>query len=450
MTRVFRGWRSLLGTVALGIATSVAWLGGAGPAAENVLSVDGRSNANPSIAAAGAFVAVTWVASAEGARPDVYAAVSADAGRTFARPVRVSGSAGADVSGEQPPRVVLAPRQGRAAAIVVVWTAKAPAGTRLLSARSEDGGRTFSSPSVVGGSDAAGNRGWQSVAMTPAGDAFAVWLDHRETVSTASTRTSTQGGAHQHAHGEEAAETTPPAADRPDGAIRAQLSKLFFGPVNGSGAARALASGVCYCCKTTIAAGPDGRFYSAWRHVYPGSIRDIAFTMSEDGGKTFVPPVRVSEDKWALNGCPENGPSLAVDARRRVHLVWPTLVPAAGPAGESALALFYAASSDGRRFTARQRIPSGPVARHPQIAIDPGGDVFVVWDESVGGGRRQIGAARGTVDASGAVSFTRQTIGDKESAVYPVAAVTNAGLLVAHVSRPATGASVIRLTHVSP
>jgi hypothetical protein len=446
MTRVCGRWRSLLGSVALGIATSVAWLGGAGPAAEDVLSVDGRSHANPSIAAAGAFVAVTWVASAEGAGADVYAALSADAGRTFGRPVRVSGSAGADVSGEQPPRVVLAPRQGRTAAIVVVWTSKAPAGTRLLSARSDDGGRTFSSPSVVGGSDAAGNRGWQSVAMTPAGDAFAVWLDHRETVST---RSSSQGGAHQHAHSEEAAETTPPAADRPDGAIRAQLSKLFFGPVTGSGAARALASGVCYCCKTTIAAGPDGRFYAAWRHVYPGSIRDIAFTMSDDGGRTFAAPVRVSEDKWALNGCPENGPSLAVDARRRVHLVWPTLVPAAGPAGESALALFYAASSEGRRFTARQRIPSGPVARHPQIALGPRGDVFVVWDESAGGGRRQIGTARGTPDAGGAMSFTRQTIGDKVSATYPVAAVTDAGLLVAHVSRPTTGPPVIRLTRVS-
>jgi hypothetical protein len=446
MTRVFGRWRRGLGTVALGIATSVAWLGGAVPAPRDVLSVDGRSNAHPSIAAAGAFVAVTWVASADGAGADVYAAVSTDSGRTFASPVRVSGSAGADVSGEQPPRVVVAPRQGRPAAMVVVWTSKAPAGTRLLSARSDDGGRTFSPPSVVGGSDAAGNRGWHSVAMTPAGNAYAVWLDHRETVPTGS---SSQGGAHQHAHSAEAAETTPPAADRPDGAIRAQLSKLFFGPVNGSGAARALAGGVCYCCKTTIAAGPDGRFYAAWRHVYPGSLRDIAFTMSEDGGTTFTSPVRVSEDKWALNGCPENGPSLAVDARRRVHLVWPTLVPAAVPAGESALALFYAASSDGRRFTARQRIPSGSLARHPHIAIAPRGDVFVVWDESVGGGRRQIGAARGTVEAGGAVSFTRQTIGDRESSTYPVAAVTSAGLLVAHVSRPATGPSVIRLTRVS-
>ena len=64
-------------------------------------------------------------------------------------------------------------------------------------------------------------------------------------------------------------------------------------------------------------------------------------------------------------------------------------------------------------------------------------------------GLRQIGAARGTVDAGGAMSFTRQTIGDRESSTYPVAAVTDAGLLVAHVSRPATGPSVIRLTRIA-
>jgi hypothetical protein len=446
MTRVER-WRSGCGAVALGVAVSVAWLGGAVSSGDGVLKVDGRSNANPSIAAAGAFVAVAWVASAEGGGAGVFAAVSSNAGRTFSTPVPVSGTAAVDVSGEQPPRVVLGPRQGRAPGIVVVWTSKTPSGTRLLTARSDDGGRQFSAPALVPGSDAAGNRGWESVAMTPGGDAFAVWLDHRE---TASNRPAAAGGAHQHAHAEEsAAETAPPDPSRPDGAIRAQLSKLFFGPVSGSGAARALAGGVCYCCKTTLAAGPDGRFYAAWRHVYPGNLRDIAFTMSDDGGKTFAPPVRVSEDRWVLNGCPENGPSLAVDARRRVHMVWPTLVPAATPSGESTLALFYAMSSDGRRFTARQRIPATAVARHPHMALGPAGDVFVVWDESTGG-RRQIGTARGTVDVNGVASFTRRTIDDKEQATYPVVAVTADGPLVAHVSRPATGPSLIRVTRVSP
>jgi hypothetical protein len=110
-----------------------------------VLAVAGRANANPSIAAAGAFVAVAWAAT--GSRgTDVYLAASSDAGRTFSSPALVSGSAGANVSGEQPPRVVLSPRAGRAPDVVVVWTSKAASGTRLLSARSDDGGRRFSAP----------------------------------------------------------------------------------------------------------------------------------------------------------------------------------------------------------------------------------------------------------------------------------------------------------------
>ncbi|HET9267196.1 MAG TPA: hypothetical protein VFO31_03495 [Vicinamibacterales bacterium] len=73
--------------------------------------------------------------------------------------------------------------------------------------------------------------------------------------------------------------------------------------------------------------------YVAWRHVYPGNVRDIAFTMSNDGGKTFAAPIRVSDDRWVLDGCPEKDPALAVDAHRRVDVVWPTLVPPAGAAG---------------------------------------------------------------------------------------------------------------------
>ena len=388
-----------------------------------VLAVAGRSNANPSIAAAGAFVAVTWAATGERGT-DIYLAASADAGRTFGRPALVSGPAGANVSGEQPPRVVLSPRTGRAPDVVVVWTSKASSGTRLLSARSDDGGRRFSAPVPLPGSDAPGNRGWESVAVTRGGGVVAAWLDHRETA------------AHGARHGTQ------------DGAARAQLSKLFFGPVGGGGAGQALTSGVCYCCKTTLATDADGRVYVAWRHVYPGNVRDIAFTMSNDGGKTFAAPIRVSDDRWVLDGCPENGPALAVDASRRVHVVWPTLVPPANRSGEPTMELFHAMSSDGRRFTARQRIPSGGVARHPQMALGSRGDLVIVWDEPAGG-RRRIAMARGTIGESGGLSFARQTIEDGSSATYPVVAVTSDGPLVAWTSGSASNA-VIRLTRLMP
>ena len=71
-----------------------------------------------------------------------------------------------------------------------------------------------------------------------------------------------------------------------------------------------------------------GRLVSAWRHVYEGNLRDIAFTESRDGGATFAKPARVSEDGWAINGCPDDGPALAADAAGGVHIAWPTVIPA--------------------------------------------------------------------------------------------------------------------------
>src|SRR4029079_2845491 len=172
-----------------------------------------------------------------------------------------------------------------------------------------------------------------------------VWLDHRELAQ--------QDGAVAASHHDH----TASSGAKPDGVAMAQRSKLYFASLDGAVAPRALTGGVCYCCKTALATAADGWVFAGRRHVYPGNIRDIAFTMSRDGGNTFAVPLRVSEDKWVLEGCPDDGPAMAVDAKRRIHIVWPTLVDDAG-ADSPTIALFYATSGDGLRFTPRARIPS--------------------------------------------------------------------------------------------
>ena len=112
------------------------------------------------------------------------------------------------------------------------------------------------------------------------------------------------------------------------------------------------ATGVCFCCKTAVAVDTRGAVYAAWRHIFPGSMRDIAFARSTDGGRHFEPPVRVSEDKWELNGCPEDGPTLAVDQAGTIHIAWATVVNE----GEPLKALFYATSRDGKTFSPRARV----------------------------------------------------------------------------------------------
>jgi len=400
------------------------------------LAVNGRSNAQPSITASGRFVAVTWGAADADGATDVYVATSRDGGRTLGTPTRVNDAATvASLSGEQPPHVALIPRAGRDPAIVVVWTAKGATGTRLLSAQSDDGGKSFARPTEVPGTDAPGNRGWHAVTTDRDGHVVAVWLDHRELAQGSASGAGASASGHNHAaHG----------AQQTDGAARAQRSKLFFASLDGEATAQALTGGVCYCCKTAIATGADGSVYAAWRHVYTGNVRDIAFTVSRDEGRTFAEPVRVSEDEWVLDGCPENGPAIAIDARNRVHVVWPTLVAGSTPDSEPTMALFYAVSANGEQFTPRRQIPTEGVPRHVQIALTARGDVVVAWDEQANDERR-VALARATADSGGSTVFTRQAMGDV-TASYPVIATTPDGIVAAWTSGRAE--SIVRVERV--
>jgi hypothetical protein len=206
----------------------------------------------------------------------------------------------------------------------------------------------------------------------------------------------------------------------------AQKSSLYYASLSPDATPeRALTPGVCYCCKTALAVGPDSSVYAAWRHVFPGNLRDMAFTMSRDGGRSFLPPVRVSEDKWAIDGCPDDGPAMMVDGRGTVHLVWLTVIDSGTTEG----ALFYA-SWNGRGFTPRVRIPTlGPGPAHPQIVSTRAERMFVAWDEAVNG--RRVAAMREV-----RIQKTRRpvfgelvTLSSSSPGTYPVLAATEKGLV---------------------
>jgi hypothetical protein len=423
-----RGCRgALIGLIALcGATMRAAPLPAQAPV---LLGVPARANESVSVAAEGRFVAVVWGASTTGGT-DVYSAVSRDGGVRFGAPVRVNAAAfDARVGGEQPPHVVLVPRRGAEPALVVVWTAKRPEGSRLLTARSDDGGASFGATSIVPGTDAAGNRGWESVAVDAGGRVHVLWLDHRRmAVAT-------------HQHGAPSPASATASTAKPDPVERASLSQLYVAPLDGSSAPQAITGGVCYCCKTSFIAGSDGTLHGVWRHVFPGDLRDIAFTTSRNRGRTFSAPVRVSEDHWEFDGCPDNGPALAVDGARRVHVVWPSPADVTNP---SVMALFYALSPDARQFMPRVRIPTSGPAGHVQVLAEPRGSVLVAWDEMSRAGR-SVMMARGTPDARGRIQF--QAVGSPAAGRYPAVALTTAGAVIAW-AQPKDGGSVIAVAQV--
>jgi hypothetical protein len=415
--------------LAVGIVVALAVLAASGraqPAAPRMLAVPDRANEHVSAAASHTFVALAWAATTADGRTDIFSAVSRDGGASFASPVRVNDVAGqASANAEQPPRVALVSRPGAIPEIVVVWTARGDAGTRLLTARSRDGGTTFGRAAAVAGSDAAGNRGWHSIAVDGDGRVHAAWLDHRDGAAS--------GGHAHHQHGT-AASRAPE-----DGTTRAQRSQIFAASLDGSVAARSLARGVCYCCKTAMASAPGGGLFVAWRHVYAGNRRDIAFASSRDGGRTFTAPIRISEDEWQLDGCPENGPAMTVDAGQRVHVIWPTLV---AERGRETLRLFHASTADGRTFTPRAALPTAGAAYHPQLVVTGDGTLAAAWDEFAAGGRR-LKVAHGRPDASGRVQFTAREMATSGSAFSPALAATSSGVVVAWTARDAGRAAIM-------
>jgi hypothetical protein len=398
------------------------------------LEVAGRSNATPWVAASGSFVAVAWGAST-GDKTDVFVAVSRDGGSSFGTPVRVNRVDGeARLRGEMPPRVALASKKGATAPeVVVLWAASQGTAAEIKTARSRDGGLTFELPVVLQAAGAPGNRGWAAVALDDQGAAHAIWLDHRRHAADRSEG----AAAHVHQHG---------PAPAHDGFAMAQQSGLYYASTGSAPVReRELTNGVCYCCKTALATGPNGSVFAAWRHVYPGSVRDMAFTVSRDRGRSFSPPVRVSDDGWAINGCPEDGPSMSVDARGTVHVVWPTLISGPNPEG----ALFYASTRDGRTFTRRVRVPTlgSPKPSHPQLVSDRAGRLLVAWDEVVKGQR--VSAVREVKVGGATPSFGPiVTLAPQGPAMYPGIAASDRGLVAVWTTGSEPSRVVARLVQI--
>ncbi|HWJ55922.1 MAG TPA: sialidase family protein, partial [Vicinamibacterales bacterium] len=367
-----------------------------GSAASPTLAVAGRASAFVSLAADGDRVAATWIASSD-AGADIFAAVSEDGGRRFGAPERVNDIPGdAAGNGEQPPRLALQDR-----AMTVIWVSKRDGVAGIRAAQSNDAGRTFAPARTISPEGLHGARGWESVALDADGVAHAAWLDGRNAQSA-------PAGAHVH------------------GAMRQDIVHAMWRG-DGEIVETPVASDVCFCCKTgVVARGRD--VFVVWRHLFPGGVRDIAIARSGDGGRTFAAPVRVSEDNWKIDACPDDGPSIVVEDGGVLHVVWPTLLQDGGP---QRTAIFEAVSRDGgATFSPRARVDSAANgASHPRIA-SLGQSPAVVWDEFSAAGRRVMWRAGQT---------PARALGEGS---YPAVAAARGSFVVAWTEPAAAGSRI--------
>jgi hypothetical protein len=208
---------------------------------------------------------------------------SEDSGDTFDQPVWVSErDAHLSSHGENSSGYVVTPEVMYAA-----WNQ----GLDIRLARSLTWGGSFDKPLRISDKPAKDFSGYVSIGVAPNGDVWATWLDTRdrenghEVYSLYAARSSDQGATF--------------------------------------GKNMRVASHVCECCRPNVSFGPKGEVMLFWRHIYPGSIRDMTVAMSADNGATFTSPIRIAEDNWKLDGCPDSGVALA-RAGNRLYAAWLT------------------------------------------------------------------------------------------------------------------------------
>lgn len=212
-------------------------------------------------------------------------------------------------------------------------------------ARSTDGGRTFSEPVRVHGGEAS-RPGFTALAVGPDGAVQCGWLDGRNQAQQ------------------------PFVALRPAGAEGFRPERLVYPGRDDQG--------VCPCCDVALARAPDGTQVVAFRNSDSGD-RDVwlSRTLPGEPGE-FEPPVPVTSGHWAFEGCPHDGPSLAM-VGDRLHVLWMD-------AHTGKNRIYHARSPLGAwDFEPREVNPRAAGSQgHPKLVATGSGTLHAVWDEALG------------------------------------------------------------------
>jgi hypothetical protein len=225
-------------------------------------------------------------------------------------------------------------------------------------ARSTDGGRTWSLPITINDdTTSAEAAGHTFHGATAHGNSFVVaWLDSRR-VTEGSHGASV---AHQEHEGSSYVFS---ATSRDLGATWEPANRKFWG-------------NACPCCRVSLAPIGDD-VLAAWRGHFEGDVRDIVTAKLTADAQ----PERVNADGWVFPGCPHSGPGLAVE-NNRAHIAWFT-----GATGK--MGVYYKQPDhEPVRVLGGEQLPTG----HPVVAVM--GDAAVIAVNLNPAGERVLSVAR--------------------------------------------------------
>jgi hypothetical protein len=317
-----------------------------------------------------------WVAYAQpaGAQGQVVLQRSDDGGTSWQPPLRVNAAAEpVAADGENRPKLAFGP----GGEMYVTWTSPTSAQFTgdIRFVRSLDGGKTWSAPLVVHRDRQLITHRFESLIVDPQGRLWVAWVDKRDLEAAGEAGRAYRGAAIYYAR----------SNDR--GATWSSDTKL--------------ADSSCECCRIALAVNPQGRVAAMWRHVFEPNERDHAFALL--GAPAAAPVERATLDRWRVDACPHQGPSLAFGPDGTRHAVWFNQVDGQGRA-------FYGQlSKQGPR--AVRTLPAG--ATHADVAV-VGSRVAVAWKRFDGNVTKIESLISNDSGQSFAAGPSLQTAGDSD------------------------------------
>lgn len=271
-------------------------------------------------------------------------------------------------------------------------------GYHVRTARSLDGGRTWSLATTLHQDTSATEHGFVSLVSTGAhGAGMAVWLDGHNF----------KGHGEGHGAG-------------PDMAVHgASLGASGFSDEHE------IDPRACDCCQTAAVATSRGVLV-AYRDRSAEEIRDIALARFEEG--RWSAPYPLHADGWHIAGCPVNGPALAASAND-VAIAWFTA------AGDTARVNVAFSGDGGERFGRPIRVDLGQPSGRVAIALLPDRTALVSWLEGAGE-QAAIQMRRVARDESMSQSWVVTRTSGARASGFPQL-VTSAGRVLAAWTDPA-------------